>query len=67
MRLDPIGGPLMPRSLELAGRNQLLAQIDALEVGFNYVCRRCDVWGRVPPGIARRCWLCDGADRLERR
>ncbi len=67
MRVVGADPQLMPRSLELPGRNQLLAQVDALEVGFNYVCRRCDVWGRVPAGFARRCWLCDGADRLERR
>jgi hypothetical protein len=58
---------LMPRSIELAERNQLLTEIDAAAIGFSYVCRRCDVWGRVPSGVARRCWACDTADRLERR
>ena len=60
--------PLMPRPLELASRHRLLDQIDAAaEVGFSYVCRRCDVWGRVPAGAGRRCWSCDRHDRLERR
>jgi len=70
VRLGGIGPgvrQLMPGSLEVADRGRLLAQIDAIEVGFNYVCRRCDVWGRVPPGMGRRCWLCDRSDRLERR
>ena len=42
-------------------------EIDAAELGFSYVCRRCDVWGRVPPGAGRRCWSCGGNDRLDRR
>jgi len=57
----------MPRSLELVGRSPVLAELDATEVGFSYGCRRCDVWGRVPPGARRRCWLCDRSDGLERR
>jgi len=57
----------MHAPLELQARSPLLDQIDAAAVGFNYVCRRCDVWGRIPAGVGRRCWLCDQADRLERR
>ena len=57
----------MPQPVELVDRNRVLSDIDAAEVGFSYVCRRCDVWGRVPAGAGRRCWLCDRADRLERR
>lgn len=65
--------PLMPRSLELAeprpspARRPILDDLDADEVGYNYVCRRCDVWGRVPAGVGRRCWACERTDRLERR
>lgn len=57
----------MPLPVELAPRNEVLQEIDVVELGFNYVCRRCDVWGRIPAGAARRCWSCDDADRLERR
>jgi hypothetical protein len=57
----------MPPPLELGSRNRVLDDIDAAQMGFSYVCRRCDVWGRVPGGASRRCWLCDRADRLERR
>jgi len=58
----------MHAPLELAVGNRLVARIDdAAAVGFNYVCRRCDVWGRVPAGVGRRCWLCDQSDCLERR
>lgn len=62
----------MPRPLELAGsrpreHSRLLDELDAGELGFNYVCRRCDVWGRIPAGVGRRCWACDRTDRLERR
>ncbi len=56
----------MPRTLERAGLPER-PQIDVGEIGFSYVCRRCDVWGRIPPGFGRRCWLCERADRLERR
>ncbi len=57
----------MPRPLELATRNPVQDEIDAAELGFSYVCRRCDVWGRIPAGVGRRCWACDRTDRLERR
>jgi len=61
----------MPQPLELPvltpTSRRVLEEIDALETGFSYVCRRCDVWGRVPAGASRRCWLCDRSDRLERR
>ena len=62
----------MPRPLELAGtrpreRSRPLDELDAAEIGFSYVCRRCDVWGRIPVGIGRRCWACEGTDRLEPR
>ena len=62
----------MPRLLELAGtrpreHSRVLDELDAAEIGFNYVCRRCDVWGRIPAGIGRRCWACECTDRLERR
>ena len=58
---------LMPQPIDLPSRNVILQEMDAAEIGFNYVCRRCDVWGRVPAGSGRRCWSCDRADRLERR
>lgn len=57
----------MPRPLELLPRNLVLDEIDAAATSFSYVCRRCDVWGRIPAGSSRRCWSCDRADRLERR
>ena len=57
----------MPQPVELVDRNRVPSDIDAAEMGFSYVCRRCDVWGRVPVGAGRRCWLCDRGDRLERR
>lgn len=58
---------LMPHPVDLGTRNVVLQEIDSVELGFNYVCRRCDVWGRNPAGSSRRCWSCDRADRLERR
>lgn len=57
----------MPPPVELAARNLVLQEIDTVEMGFNYVCRRCDVWGRIPAGAGRRCWSCESDDRLERR
>jgi len=57
----------MPQPLELARRSTQLQELEGIEAGFNYVCRRCDVWGRVPAGVGRRCWLCERTDRLERR
>lgn len=57
----------MPPPVELAPRNLVLQEIDTVELGFNYVCRRCDVWGRIPAGAGRRCWSCERDDRLERR
>jgi hypothetical protein len=57
----------IPAQVDMPGRSRLMEAMDSVEMGFNYVCRRCDVWGRVPAGSTRRCWLCDGADRLERR
>lgn len=57
----------MPPPLDLAARNRILNDIDSIELGFNYVCRRCDVWGRIPADAGRRCWSCDRSDCLERR
>jgi hypothetical protein len=57
----------MPLPVDLPARNTVLQEIDTVELGFNYVCRRCDVWGRIPAGTHRRCWSCDSDDRLERR
>lgn len=57
----------MPSPVELSTRTGHVEEHDGLEVGFTYVCRRCDVWGRVPAGIGRRCWACERTDRLERR
>jgi hypothetical protein len=60
-------GPLMPSPVGLASRARLLDEMDSVALSFSYVCRRCDVWGRIPAGVSRRCWSCDRADRLERR
>jgi hypothetical protein len=57
----------MPPPADLAARASMLQEIDSVELGFNYVCRRCDVWGRIPAGASRRCWSCDSDDRIERR
>lgn len=57
----------MTPPVELAAGNQVLQEVDTAELAFNYVCRRCDVWGRIPAGAGRRCWSCDSDDRLERR
>ncbi len=66
MPLPPEPGlALMPAS-EPFGR-RALEEIEASDLAFSYVCRRCDVWGRVPPGGVRRCWACGRNDRLNRR
>ena len=57
----------MPAPVDVVPRHEVLQETDSAELGFNYVCRRCDVWGRIPAGDIRRCWSCDTADRLERR
>ena len=57
----------MPPQPDIASRNHVLAEINASEMGYSYVCRRCDVWGRVPAGAGRRCWSCGRTDRLDRR
>ena len=64
-----MNAPLPNRPLELAGSSpgRIQDEIEAAEIGFSYVCRRCEVWGRGPAGTSRRCWLCDRPDRLERR
>ena len=40
----------MPLPVDLPARNTVLQEIDPVALGFNYVCRRCDVWGRIPAG-----------------
>jgi len=71
VRPSPDFDPLMPHSLGLAvtraSTPNVMEEIDAAGRSFNYVCRRCDVWGRIPAGVSRRCWLCERADRLDRR
>ena len=56
---------MMPAS-EPFGR-RALEEIEASDLAFSYVCRRCEVWGRVPAGGIRRCWACGRNDRLDRR
>ena len=55
----------MPPPDHASGR--AFEEIDDAKLGYSYVCRRCDVWGRVPAGAGRRCWSCGRTDRLDRR